>query len=308
MVLTNVKTSIILCNHKGWYACQIQNKGWYVSNFKVFDYWVDHFSTPAELVAQTLGVAKEQVQAMYASHITTEHSYSSGGNGGGSYSAPAPPSNPIADIMSTYVPPTPPNPAQPAQPLLPPGSQPIIIKFAEVSGRSGIGIARAIWALVKTAGVKIGTKWKIGWGQLPEWVRIALQWTGISAAIDFLFDEGEGDVGLIPLPGSQPGGLSQLPGVTILGTWTANGSKFYRLSDGRLAVQNKRGRWKVWRPKRPIVIYGGGVSNLRALLRADAVITRQTRKLSSLIRRRGGGKRGRAKTDQVINVEKTSIR
>ena len=72
----------------------------------------------------------------------------------------------------------------------------------------------------------------------------------------------------------------------VIGTWKANGITFYRLSDGRMAVQNLRGRWKVWRPKRPIVIMPGGVGSLKSLLRADAVLTAQATQLDKMLNRR----------------------
>ena len=72
----------------------------------------------------------------------------------------------------------------------------------------------------------------------------------------------------------------------VVGSWTANGVTFYRLADGRLAVQNKRGRWKVWRPKKPIVLYASGAKDLNTMLRADRALNTQAKKIAAVLNRR----------------------
>lgn len=127
------------------------------------------------------------------------------------------------------------------------------------------------------------------WNALPAWAQTALQGVGLvgtSIAVDQIFfgDDGGGGMTDLAIPGvtMTDGSI----GVQVVGSWVANGVTFYRLADGRLAVQNKRGRWKVWRPKKPIVLMPTGATDLRTLLRADAVLNRQAKKIASMLARR----------------------
>lgn len=81
-------------------------------------------------------------------------------------------------------------------------------------------------------------------------------------------------------------GSNPLQPVQVVGSWVANGVRFYRLADGKLAVQNKKGRWKVWRPRKPIVLYADGASSLKTMLRADKALTKQAKKIASMLNRR----------------------
>jgi len=148
------------------------------------------------------------------------------------------------------------------------------------------------------------------WNSLPAWARTALTAVGIGVGVDLALD--------IPgVPGESfllPGGDGpHMPthmidghlGAHVVGGWVANGVQFYRLSDGKLAVQNKLGRWKVWRPKKPIVIMPGGASNLRTLLRADAVLNRQAKKIATMLNRRAprGPRRGKQAEKGVVIIQ-----
>lgn len=121
------------------------------------------------------------------------------------------------------------------------------------------------------------------WDVLPGPIQAIIQLAGFAGAgllIDQIFFSGNGDGG---------GVVSELPATInaqIIGTWVANGVTFYRLSDGRLAVQNKKGRWKVWRPKKPIVLMPTGAGDLRTLLRADRVLNKQAKQIASMLNRR----------------------
>ena len=146
---------------------------------------------------------------------------------------------------------------------------------------------------------------RVRWDSLPGWARTVLATAGIVAGTELVMDlpgvPGEGAFfgggGEAAMFG--PGG----PGVSVIGTWTANGVNFYRLSDGRLAVQNKHGRWKVWRPKKPIVLMPTGAGNLRTLLRADAVLNRQSKRIATMLNRRGGQRPRRTpKSPQGVTV------
>lgn len=142
----------------------------------------------------------------------------------------------------------------------------------------------------------------IAWERLPNWMRVAMVavgLTGVGIVVDEVFFDGPN----LPVPGDVGGHLPEMPGGGhIVGTWQANGVIFYRLSDGKLAVQNKHGRWKVWRPKKPIVLMPGGAGDLRTLLRADAVLNKQAKKIAAMLNRRTGGSRRKSaeKTPSTI--------
>lgn len=152
-----------------------------------------------------------------------------------------------------------------------------------------IPIVRPILRAAMSGGVLI-------WNRVPGWVRTALAAVGIVEGINIVDDliSGGGGFG-----GEEfgPGG----PGVSVVGSWTANGVTFYRLSDGRLAVQNKKGRWKIWRPKKPIVLMPTGAGDLRTLLRADAVLNRQSKRIATMLNRRAPRPR-RTKSTETIHI------
>lgn len=141
------------------------------------------------------------------------------------------------------------------------------------------------------------------WNSLPGWARTALAGLGIGVGFDLVRDL-PGVPGASSLLDQGGDGVVHLPqhlvdghlGTHILGSWVANNVTFYRLSDGKLAVRNNKGRWKVWRPKKPIVLMPGGAGNLRTLLRADAVLNRQAKKIAAMLNRRTGNRSRKATT------------
>jgi len=148
------------------------------------------------------------------------------------------------------------------------------------------------------------------WDALPTWVKAVLTTAGFGGA-DFLFDLGPFDLigggngaGGGDIHGQLPGHL----GASIIGSWNTNpadpskGQTFYRLADGKLAVQNKKGVWKVWKPKRPVVLYAGGVKNLKTLLKADAILQKESKKLQRMLNRRAPQPRKRKQTE-VISIQ-----
>lgn len=146
----------------------------------------------------------------------------------------------------------------------------------------------------------------IFWSRLPSWLQTALVSVGATLGLDLLMDLP--DVFEV-IPGGVIGGFGggngehgvHLPhdlSAHIVGTWVANEVVFYRLSDGRLAVQNKKGRWKVWRPKRPIVIMPTGAVDLRTMLRADAVLNKQAKRLAAMLNRRAPRRKASQKAMQ----------
>lgn len=127
------------------------------------------------------------------------------------------------------------------------------------------------------------------WGALPNWAKSLLVAAGIGIGFTVV-QEIPGAGGGVPFIDILPGGggptPSEILGVSVVGSWTANGVRFYRLSDGKLAVQNKQGRWKVWKPKKPIVLYATGAADIPTLLRADGALNRQSKKIDKMLRRR----------------------
>lgn len=134
------------------------------------------------------------------------------------------------------------------------------------------------------------------WSALPNWARTVLVAAGIGVGYE-LAQELPGIRDIVPggeafpigIPGvgdsSRPD-LNAILGVTVIGSWRANGVTFYRLSDGKLAVQNKHGRWKVWKPKKPIVLYASGATDIPTLLRADNALNKQSKKIAKMLNRR----------------------
>lgn len=179
-------------------------------------------------------------------------------------------------------------PIEPFSPLVPG-----IVAASALVARFG---ATRIGAIL--GGLARGTRHR--WNSLPGGVRAALIAIGVIAGseidIDWPFVGDEFGPGDHISPHMVDGHL----GAHIVGGWTANGVKFYRLSDGKLAVQNKRGRWKVWRPKKPIVLMPSGAVNLRTMLRADRVLNKQAKQIASMLNRRTGGKRAAKPAKQTV--------
>jgi len=189
----------------------------------------------------------------------------------------------------------------------------------QVGGALVVATSR-LWPLLPVAGRTslstwlraLGTGTLLKWDALPGWVKLVLGGVGFSG-FDLLFDLPFVDV--FPGGGGGGGGFGdvhqQLPGhigATIIGSWNTNpqdpskGVTFYRLSDGKLAVQNKRGKWRVWKPKRPVVLYAGGVKNLKTLLKADAILQKESKKLQRMLNRRAPAPRKRKQTE-VISIQ-----
>ena len=167
------------------------------------------------------------------------------------------------------------SPTQPG--LQPAGLGEILIKSAFLISLFGKGIIR----LLRPLGRFVGGKLMVAWGRLPSWVRAGLVAVGFTAGTDLVID-GVTDEDQYPM---ITDGGTMLP--TVIGSWVANGRTFYRLSDGRLATQKNDGRWTIWRPKKPVVIYATGQKNMEALLKADAIVAKHSGRMAKTLRRRG---------------------
>lgn len=213
----------------------------------------------------------------------------------------------------------PPVPIPTASPGIPPGvviglDNGIPVLSAAALARFVPGISARLGTFVGRARGFMDDIWDI----LPEPVQTALRAIGVTEAASLVFDIPgiPGDFPAISdLFGGGGGGdasstLAASLGVIVVGSWVANGVRFYRLADGRLAVQNKKGRWKVWRPKRPTVLYGSGAADLKTFLRADGILNRQSKKLAKALNRRSP-RRSAPKTSpphgapsgQTINID-----
>ena len=190
------------------------------------------------------------------------------------------------------------------------GHAPVPTGGTEVAG-SALSLAGRALRLVMGGGG--GRLTAAAWNSLPTIFRTALTQIGIGVGALIAFN---GDIPFITLPGqgadpSSEGGLpmpsggvdiqippmspSPLQSVQVVGKpWVANGVTFYRLADGRLAVQNKKGRWKVWRPKKPIVLYADGASSLKTMLRADKALNKQAKKIAAMLNRRAPRRKSRS--------------
>jgi len=190
------------------------------------------------------------------------------------------------------------------------GDNPITDEFGVAVGSANPGTALAIAgrALRLIMGGGGGRLLAASWNSLPSVARSALTQVGIGVGALIAFN---GDIPFITLPGQGdpssegaivPGGRAvdiqvgvrpqPMMGVQVVGSWNTNpknpelGVTFYRLSNGWLAVQNKKGRWKTWKPKRPIVMYASGASDLKTMLRADKALNKQAKKIDAMLNRR----------------------
>ena len=164
-------------------------------------------------------------------------------------------------------------------------------------------------------GLTVGAR--LTFASLPWWLRQALTGLGLTG-VTIAVDEALEAAGLPSLPGSFIGPQIEgqtIPGINvapaqsqIVGSWVANGVRFYRLMDGKLAVQNKRGRWKVWRPKKPIVLYASGASNLKTMLRADKALNKQAKQIAAMLNRRARPRRQSSKSDPSVIIQGRNAR
>jgi len=114
---------------------------------------------------------------------------------------------------------------------------------------------------------------------------------------------GAGGVGLGALALSGGGGGGDLSviggGQNVAYSWNTGTATFYRLIDGRIAVQKRNGVWKVYWPARHIVVPRN--PRIGTLLRADRRIDRM---MKGIHKRAGGhGRRAPARTGATQRVQ-----
>lgn len=167
----------------------------------------------------------------------------------------------------------------------------VALSLAGIAARAPI-LAAALARAFVAMGLVRGTR--VLWSRVPRWLQLALGVLGVQVGTDILFDFGVDDIGIIQVPGTSDAvaigdPIGAMVQAMTVGTWTANGVVFHRLSDGRFAVRNKHGVWKVWRPKKPIVLFATGQQDLRTLLRADKLLHKEGKKIAKMLRNRGYG-------------------
>jgi len=211
------------------------------------------------------------------------------------------------------------------------GDNPVTDEFgAPIAGAALVIAGRALRLILGGGGGRLTAAI---WGALPNLVKTVLIQAGIGIGAMVAFN---GDIPFITLPGqggdidtAQEGlggsmetfhrpvdiqiGSHFAHGATIIGSWNTNkknpaeGVTFYRLSNGWLAVQKKNGSWKTWKPKKPIVLYADGATDLKTLLRADKAVTKQVKKLANMINRRAPSRKKAAPAPHeaiVIDVKR----
>lgn len=196
--------------------------------------------------------------------------------------------------------PVPSPPSAPTSPIAEPvgvGVGLTLVTMSALIARFGRAAMAPLIAALRRIGIPIGGTMR--WASIPTVVRVILVSLGITEAVDFVFDtDGEGeDFGLVPLPIHRLFGDGALsPGETIFinnrtytvaSHWVANSIIFYRFQSGHQGVRNKHGVWKIWKPKKPIVLYRTGADDLKTLVAADMAIEKQAKKVAKVLTRRG---------------------
>lgn len=183
---------------------------------------------------------------------------------------------------------------------------PFAITLAWLVSRLGKAIGGLVWRALLRVAPRGG---KVGWSSLPGWVQGILLFLGFQKGVELAVDVAQL---VTPLPGGFGTDLPALPGglpfgAQVVSSWEANGVVFYRLSDGRLATQNKFGVWKMWRPHRPIVLHrtGAGSRNLNTLLAADAILQKQAKRIAKMLRSRGYAVGRRAMSAPGVHILET---
>lgn len=142
---------------------------------------------------------------------------------------------------------------------------------------------------ILAAGTRVAGGVLVRWGAAPEWLRRAATTGGLVAGADILIpDEFINPLGIpSPIPGPGGGSRPVPAGFEVSKSWDANGVPMMRATDGRMAAwSKKKGMWTIWRPKKPIVLYATGATDLRSLIRADEATHNQLKKVKKIIDRR----------------------
>ncbi len=159
--------------------------------------------------------------------------------------------------------------------FMPPAEPPIM--------QAGAG---ALMAIPAVAGVAARVLPRV----VPALARVA-PWIAAGAAGYGVSEMMEGEPGAIPgtaIPvqeGFLPWQQDIIPDEWVAYSWNTGTAVFYRLIDGRIAVQNKMGVWKVYRPKKHIVLSTNPrISQVNKLFRTCDKFTKKLAKTKYLKR------------------------
>jgi len=168
----------------------------------------------------------------------------------------------------------------------PPGGQ-STLPTQQMSALSVTAIPVVI-ALLRSLGFQIVRFARIPWAAIPGWAQRILVTLGAIEGADFILDLANIDIDL-GIGGGDSGGdpIGKMVEAMTVSTWEANGVTFHRLSDGRLATRKKTGVWTIWRPKKPLVIFTTGATDLQTLLKVDKAVQKQAKKIAKVLRNRG---------------------
>lgn len=251
------------------------------------DTWTSHratsMTTAAGLIGIPLSMLLDTLRTAWEAAVNAQGLPP----GGGGTIDPDIPNSPIQDPPLSVSPPAgddtmPPLPQTTGEPGL------VYLSAILPAVRALPAVRGPLLGFLRGAGATVGSRIS-----LPGWLQTLLSAIGFGQIIDILIDipeEGWDAFGdLIPSFGEGGSGdptAAMVQAMTV-STWNANGVEFHRLSDGRLAVRNKHGVWKIWRPKKPIVIFKTGTKDFSDLMKADAILQKEGRKLSKMLRNRG---------------------
>lgn len=165
---------------------------------------------------------------------------------------------------------------------------PVVARFAAKAG--GMQFLRGLaQAGARTTRGGVGG-WLVPNARIPGPLRTVATFFGLSALADWfipgdIFPDLWGTVGA--LSGGGGGVAHPFP---VQKSWTANGVQMVKMvmpnGRTRMGARKKDGTWSYWTPKRPIVLYPGGSTSLKVLLRADRTTETQLKKVKKVIDRR----------------------
>lgn len=161
--------------------------------------------------------------------------------------------------------------------------------WAAILAASSIPVISRLFAPIIQAGTRVAGGVMVRWSAAPSWLRRIAIAGGLASGADILIPDSFTNALLPDVIGSSPaagGGAATHP-AQVAKSWSANGVPMVRLVDGRMgAYSTKKTSWKYWRPKKPIVLFGTGASDLRTLLKADRAAERQLKRVKKAIDRR----------------------
>lgn len=230
--------------------------------------------------------------------------------GGNWYSAkPSAPAAPIQSVPVSYPPSGPidvPIPTPAPEPVPVPTSAPLKVITAQQLLGAGVALpaVRQIWQIgqplannnlrriisIPAVSQRFGNSHpavRVAM-EVIRWILIGL---GAGEALEFALDVAGVDIGGggAGAEGFEVG--AEYSSTRIVKSWTANGVPMFKLADGRMGAVKQDGTVRTWRPKKPIVLFSDGASDLVDLLKADKALDSQAKRLRRVLNRRAPARR-----------------